>query len=139
MTNHVSPDAAVDAGGARRTVALVGRLRLEPLDQPGHYLSLGWPNFLEFALPSDFRPAAAVGLHGLSRSQTWELWWADDRAGWSTSQVIVLEPSHRPETTNDWVLPLDRIPHLDPGRIRRIRLGVRRPGPVAIKEVTLLR
>jgi hypothetical protein len=130
---------AGDADRARNSATIVNRLRLEPLDQLGHYLSLGWPNFLEFSLPSEVGPAAAVALHGLSRSQTWELWWSTDSAGWSRSQVVVLAPSHRPETTGDWILPLDRIPRQDPGQIRRIRLGVRAPGPIAIKDVSLLR
>jgi hypothetical protein len=114
-------------------------LRLEPTDQPGHYWSLGWPDFLEFSLPTGSDAPAAVGLNGLSRSETWELWWASDGSGWSRDRIIVLHPSYRQETTNDWVLPLERIPGLDPSRLRRLRLGVRDRGPITLNNVTVIR
>ena len=98
---------------SRHPAALVGCLRLKPTDQPGHYWCLGWPDFLEFSLPTDSNPPAAVGLNGLSRSETWELWWASDGSGWSRDRIIVLQPSRRQETTSDWVLPLEQIPGLD--------------------------
>ena len=139
LTSRVFPADVDPRSVSRHPAALVGCLRLKPTDQPGHYWCLGWPDFLEFSLPTDSNPPAAVGLNGLSRSETWELWWASDGSGWSRDRIIVLQPSRRQETTSDWVLPLEQIPGLDPSRLRRLRLGVRDRGPITLNDVVLIR
>ncbi len=139
LTGHIIPAAPGPSFQAEQPAAIVGRSRLEPTDHPGHYLALGWPNFLEFHLPRSSDRPVAIGFCGLSRSQTWELSWANDGSEWSKDRVVVLRPARLEVASSDLVLPLESIPGLDPSRLERLRLGVRERAPVTLKNVYLIR
>jgi hypothetical protein len=138
LTGHIIP-AAQASFQAGQPAAIVGRSRLEPTDHPGHYLALGWPNFLEFYLPRSSDRPVAIGFRGLSRSRTWELSWANDGSEWSKDRVVVLRPARLEVASSDLVLPLESIPGLDPSRLKRLRLGVRERASLTLKNVYLIR
>ncbi len=138
---NVSP--LLERGGDRPIATgsqLVGSLRLHPLDRPEHYLSDGWPSYLEFQFPPGQPSPRALSLPGLPPGKTLELWWSEGDREWTPQDRVVIrvEQSEAAERS-DWVLPLDRLPQLEAGKLRRVRITVREPGPVAIGSPALLR
>lgn len=139
ITSHMLiPDAQV-LHAVQQPLEPVKSLRLAPVGRTGHYRSAGWPAFLEYDLPHDPRPPVAVELDGLAGATTWELWWAHERSAWSPDRIVVLRPTGGRQTPGSWVVPLDRIPGLAPGRLRRVRLMARDKGPVALENLRLIR
>jgi hypothetical protein len=123
---------------------LVGRFRVEPGGTPDRYVSPGRPAYLEFqmadaATPQD--PGTGRGALALclpTAGGALEVWWRGDVGGWSETRSVRWQA---PPTgsTRDWAVPLDRLPHCDPARVRRIRVFVRTAGPVTVGAPRLLR
>ena len=118
----------------------MGSLRLHPLNQPEHYQCEGWPSYLEYQFPPGQPTPTALSLPRLPNGKTLELWWSEGGQQWISQERVVIrvdQPEVGPRT--DWVLPLTSLPELDGGNLRKLRITVREPGPVAIGSPGLLR
>jgi hypothetical protein len=123
--------------------AVVGRLvRAAGFDEAGssgHWIATGWGAYLEYDLsPGSADDAAHARLLSLPVGGPVELWWSEGEGGWSESRSVRWWPLRSGQET-DWAMPLDRLPHWDRARVRRVRIVPRRTGPVAAGTPRLLR
>jgi hypothetical protein len=138
VTAYLEPGTSWAGRAESRPGQLVGLLRVHPLDSSQHYRSDGWPSFIEFAFPPGDPLPKALSLTGVPPGPTLELWWAGESSGWSAGRSVLIRVEQPGAGRADWVLPLDRLPHLDVREIRRLRIIVREPGPIAIGPPALL-
>lgn len=106
---------------------------------PGRWDATGFASHLEFdlsaATPEDRARARflAVPVAGPV-----EVWWAGDGEKWSAARSVRWWPPQSAEPT-DRAVPLDRLPHWDGARVRRVRIAPRRAGELAAGAPRLLR
>jgi hypothetical protein len=97
--------------------------------------------FLEFELrraDSGADGPRALCVPGAVPAEGVQVWWAGDDGRWSELRSIFWRPDPaRPASA--WAVALDRLPHWDPNRVRRIRLYFPGPtGPVAVGPPRIL-
>ena len=132
---------------AETAPAAVGHLvrsrQFRPGGLQGRFVAAGAPAVLEFQMVSAEGSAGAgaraLCIPGVATAQrALEVWWTDDQAAWSETRSLRwrTDPG-RPD--QDWAVPLDRLPHWDPSRVRWIRLVARAHGPRTVGTPRLLR
>jgi hypothetical protein len=122
--------------GAYAAEVAVGRLVHQSGIRPDGRATLRAPAYLEYDLvPRNTAAPLALVVPGDTPNHTIELWWADAGQRWSPSRSIVWRIGAR----GDDAVPLDRLPHWDVPRSRRLRVVLRKPGPIALGERRLVR
>jgi hypothetical protein len=113
-----------------------GMLGMKTTDQPGVYESAGWPSYVEFALDAPKERLALAQWLALpvrhQQEKGIEIWWAGDDGEWSDGQSIRWPSDATLPIGTGSAVPLDRLPHWNGHKIKRLRVVFRLPGWVLV-------
>ena len=137
VSAHIRDVGPEDLGDVVAVGRPAGNFRVQEFGD-GLIAAPGWVSYLEYAWPGDVprAPAARLCLPGESAGVGIEVWWTDDDGRWSEGRSIRWRTDLR---RGDWSVPLARVPHLEPGRVRRLRVIFRKPAIAVLEPPRLLR
>ncbi len=128
------------ASASESHLAVVSRARNVRELTPGIWQSVGGaPCAVEFRLERPAPAPSGLGLNNLTPGGSLEIWWAEDDGGaWSETRRLLLSTDSG-QACQDWVLPLDRIPHWDSRHVNRLRVRIRSQKHITLGTPTLIR
>jgi hypothetical protein len=137
-TPHLRALPELDAQNALAVGRLVRTYRMQPGASPAApatFVATGRPAFLEYEIQGE-PSARALALR--ASGPRLEVWWSEDGESWRPSRSVLWGPVG-PSAGPAWAIPLERLPHLDVRRTRRLRIVVREPGTLAVEAPRLVR
>ncbi len=130
-----APDRSVPARGPAAAFLMTANL-----NEQTRYIAHGWPSFLEYEVGPEGAGARGIVLPGVNLGEVRELWWTDERGGWSSARSVRFT---RPQalTKEDVALPFATIPQWPSEGLagRRVRVMFHARGPVAAAAPRLWR
>jgi hypothetical protein len=139
VSRHLTHPQQLSAGDPVAVGRLVRTFEISEAGSPDRWNARGWASYLEFDLSARTADArSGARILSLPVAGPVELWWSDEDGKWSESRSVRWWPARSAETT-DWAVPLEKLPHWETARIRRVRVVPRKAGAMAVGIPRLLR
>ena len=119
-----------------------GSLRIRPDGPDNAFLTEGWPSYLEYrvdAPPAEVAASRWLALAVMANEGGVEVWWDDGSGHWTEGRSLLWTIDPAKPRGRIWAVPLDRLPHWDGERVKRLRILFRYPERVFAQPPRLLR